>query len=183
MADREHVVLLDATGNPVGSQDKESVHGPDTPLHLAFSCYLFNPAGELLLTRRALSKQTWPGVWTNSFCGHPAPAERIENAVIRRARDELSADITGLRLVLPHFQYRAVDCSGTVENEICPVFVAQLRGDVRPHPAEIADFAWVSVPNLYAALAAAPFLFSPWLQEQVPLLRASGDLERVDHGG
>ena len=71
---RELVVLLDEHAQPIGTAPKASVHHRETPLHLGFSCYLFDPAGRVLLTQRALSKATWPGVWTNSYCGHPEPS-------------------------------------------------------------------------------------------------------------
>src|SRR5690554_2220584 len=113
----EKVVLLDDAGSPTGSADKYQVHTHATPLHLAFSCYVLNDVGEVLVTRRALSKLTWAGVWTNSVCGHPAPGEPREDAVARRAAQELGTEIRDLRVVLPEFKYQAVDASGIVENE------------------------------------------------------------------
>ena len=89
MSVEELVVLVDDSGAPIGSAPKLSVHTTDTPLHFAFSCHVTNADGAVLITRRALSKKTWPGVWTNSFCGHPAPDEAIEAAIHRRALQEL----------------------------------------------------------------------------------------------
>ena len=170
---KELVVLLDDAGTRIGTAAKASIHTGDTPLHLAFSCYLFNDAGQLLMTRRALSKKTWPGVWTNSFCGHPGDDESFEDAMIRRAEQELGTTITSIEALLPNFRYRAVDASGIVENEICPVFTARITGDLAPHADEVSEYAWVDPAALRASAAGTPFAFSPWLLEQI----AQGSLD------
>ena len=162
----ELVVLLADDGTPIGTTAKSTVHDADTPLHLAFSCFLHDDAGQVLMTRRALGKRTWPGVWTNSFCGHPGPGEPFARAIERRAREELGCEVADITEVLPEFRYRAVDASGVVENEICPVFTARLVGELRPSTAEVAEFAWLAPEDLGRALDAAPFAFSPWLAEE-----------------
>lgn len=174
-SEAEFVVLLNAAGQPVGTAAKAEVHTRDTPFHLAFSCYILNAQGQVLVTRRALEKQTWPGVWTNSVCGHPAPEEGFEAAVQRRARFELGLEVTEVREVLPDFEYRAVDVTGLVEWEKCPVFVAQAVGEPDVNPAEVGDFVWVKPRDLFAAVDGAPFAFSQWMGEQLghPELRAA----------
>ena len=167
----ELVVLLDDDGTPTGTAEKVSVHGVETPLHLAFSCHVYGPDGRVLVTRRALSKLTWPGVWTNSFCGHPGPDESMEEAIARRALDELGLHVSDLELVLPDFRYRAVDASGIVENEICPVYRAVTMSDPVANPAEVAEWAWLEPDALLTAAASAPFAFSPWLVWQLEQLR------------
>ena len=165
----ELVRLLDEDGNEIGTADKALVHTADTPLHLAFSCHLIDAQGRTLLTRRALSKLTWPGVWTNSFCGHPGPGETFEDAIVRRAAVELNISVSSIQPALPDFRYRAVDASGIVENEICPVFTAVYEGPetISPNPAEVCDWAWSELGDVEDAVAATPFAFSPWLVQQL----------------
>lgn len=163
----EQVVLVDDGGAPIGVAEKFSVHSETTPLHLAFSCHVYDEAGRVLVTRRALSKITWPGVWTNSFCGHPSPDETQEEAIARRALRELGITVSDLELVLPDFRYRAVDASGVVENEVCPVYRAVTADAVGPSPDEVAEFAWVEPQSLRQSVAATPFAFSPWLALQL----------------
>ena len=127
----------------------------------------------MLVTRRALSKATWAGVWTNSFCGHPAPGESLEDAIARRARFELGIGVRSLTLVLPDFRYRAVDASGIVENEICPVYRAETTDAVTANPDEVSEWEWVDPAALTAAASAAPYAFSPWLVWQLEQLGAT----------
>lgn len=167
----ETVVLLNHQGESIGTQDKAVVHTEATPLHLAFSLYLFDDVGRVLLTRRALTKKTWPGVWTNACCGHPAPDETPEQAVLRRLPQELgvTVEVTDLRCVLPDFSYTATDASGVVENEICPVFAGRLHpnAQIAANSGEVMDWAWTPWEQLVAAISATPFVFSPWAVAQV----------------
>jgi isopentenyl-diphosphate delta-isomerase len=173
VSQQELVVLLDESGHPCGTAPKATVHHESTPLHLAFSCWLFDTAGErVLLTRRAAAKRTWPLVWTNSFCGHPAPDETVDEAVWRRAGDELGVRLGELRLELPDFRYTARMADGVCENEVCPVYTATLEGDPVPDLAEVDAFAWVPWSTLSAAVADDPERYSPWMRLQLPLLAA-----------
>lgn len=160
------VILLSDDGQPIGICPKGSVHTTDTVLHQAFSCHVRNSDGQVLATRRALSKITWPGVWTNSFCGHPQPGESFEEAIVRHAQHELGMKIRAIEPVLPDFRYRAVDASGIVENEICPVFTAVIDSQIFPNPDEVMDYCWVDPAQLGESLRATPWAFSPWLVMQ-----------------
>lgn len=166
----DEVVLVADDGTPLGAASRTSVHTADTPLHQAFSLYLFDADGRVLITRRALTKVTWPGVWTNACCGHPRPGEELGDAVRRRLGEELGLQVEDLQLVLPDFRYRAVDASGIVEHELCPVLVGRAVGELRPDPEEVSEHAWVSWADLATAIRATPSVYSPWSALQVPLL-------------
>jgi len=174
---KEKVVLVDDAGRAIGTEDKSVVHHAATPLHLAFSTYVFDGRGRLLLTRRALSKKTWPGVWTNSCCGHPLPGEPLENALRRRLSDELGLAAATVELVLPRFRYRAEMSDGVVENELCPVYRVLSDHDPAPDPAEVAAWKWVDWPrgDVQAELeAAVDAELSPWCVLQLQELTRLG---------
>ncbi|HJX76216.1 MAG TPA: isopentenyl-diphosphate Delta-isomerase, partial [Gaiella sp.] len=173
MTAEELVVLLSPDGEAIGTAPKATVHHAETPLHLAFSAYLFNDRGELLLTQRALDKATFPGVWTNSVCGHPAPGERLRDAVRRRAADELGLDVRDLRLVLPRFAYRA-EMDGIVEWEQCPVLVGRVDGDPAPNGDEVAATAWAGWDEFAGDVLAGRRPISSWSREQVEQLSRLG---------
>ncbi len=165
----ELVVLLDEQGRAIGTHAKSEVHHRDTPLHLAFSCYLLDDEGRLLLTRRAAGKRTWPATWTNSCCGHPAPGETVSGAIRRRVGEELGLVVADVRLALPAFRYRAEMPDGTVENEMCPVAVATCEHPdvVRPDPTEVDATAWVAWDAFRDDVLAGRREVSPWCRLQV----------------
>jgi isopentenyl-diphosphate Delta-isomerase len=163
----ELIILVDEAGNAIGSAPKATTHHTQTPFHLAFSCYVFDPAGRLLLTQRAHDKATFPGVWTNSFCGHPAPGEDMSAAVERRAEQELGLRLRALTLALPRFRYEATGTNGVRENELCPVFTAISTSDVTPDPSEVAAVEWVSWATLRDEVLAGERDVSVWCAAQV----------------
>nr|WP_240757446.1 isopentenyl-diphosphate Delta-isomerase [Nakamurella flava] len=187
----EQVVLVDDAGQPIGVAPKSTVHGPTTPRHLAFSCYLFaddglvpGPSGptlaaggaapRLLMTHRAATKSTFPGVLTNTCCGHPAPGESLVDAATRRLVYELGidpADVPALDLVLPDFSYRAFD--GQVEeNEFCPVLIGVVPAGLvtRPRADEVDDVQWWAWADVLAAAADTDSPLSAWARRQVTAL-------------
>jgi len=165
---QELIVLLDADGRATGTAPKAPSHHADTPLHLAFSCYLTDPAGRVLITQRAHGKASFPSVWTNSCCGHPAPGEGLREAIRRRVPDELGLAPESLTLVLPDFRYRATAANGVVENELCPVVRASASGDLRLAPDEVAAAEWRDWADC-VALTAHPSA-SPWFRSQMERL-------------
>ncbi|HEY2763195.1 MAG TPA: isopentenyl-diphosphate Delta-isomerase [Pseudonocardiaceae bacterium] len=172
--DEALVVLLDEQLRPCGELPKSRVHHRDTPLHLAFSCYVFDSAGQVLMTRRAVTKRTWPGVWTNSCCGHPLPGESATQAATRRLREELGLRLVRAEVALPDFSYRAVAPDGVVENEFCPVLVGGVEGQPRPNPAEVLECRWAPWPEVVSLASVAPWAVSPWAAAQIPLLAGLG---------
>ena len=103
------------------------------------------------MTRRARSKKVWPGVWSNTVCGHPAPGESFEAAIERRLAYELGMSVCAIDVVLPDHIYRAPAFRGIVEHELCPVFVARALSPPRANPDEVEDWRWVSWPEFVGA--------------------------------
>lgn len=150
---------------------KLAAHNADTKLHLAFSCYIFNGSGQILITQRALSKKVWPGVWTNSVCGHPLPGESMDGAILRRAKYELGLKVKNIQLVLPEYIYKTPPFKGVVEHEYCPVHVALAAGELQPNPDEVENYQWVTWDEFVAAaLGPNNDNWSYWTKDQIPLL-------------
>ncbi len=168
----ELVVLVDDNNNEIGTAPKETVHTTNTPLHRGFSLFLFNSKGQVLLTRRARTKKTFPGVWTNTVCGHPAPGESVVDAAIRRLEQELrikKQELRDIKEVTP-YHYRFADSNGTLENEICPVLIA--RADVQPKPLkdEVEEWKWMDWKKFLEETNNNPSGYSPWSVEEASLI-------------
>lgn len=137
----EHVVLVDEENEPTGIAPKASAHHGDTPLHRGFSVFLFDRTGNLLLQQRSYRKQTWPGVWSNSCCGHPQLHESTTAAMKRRIHHELGLSDVDVTVTLPDYRYR-YSFDGVVENELCPVAVGLIGDEPRPNPEEVHAIQW-----------------------------------------
>lgn len=172
------IVIVDEDNNPVGTAPKLAAHHADTQRHRAFSVFLFSRDGELLLQQRALTKKTWPGVWSNSCCGHVMLHESVENAARRRLKYELGIAKAELHLVLPDFRYRA-EKDGVVENEICPVLVGFTSTQPTSNPDEVNEIKWVNW-NVFVKDVSDPANgFSPWAVEEVNLLKRNARFKEL----
>ncbi|MFH5823930.1 isopentenyl-diphosphate Delta-isomerase [Georgenia sp. AZ-5] len=150
-------------GAPAGSASREDGHPVGPVLHPAFSCYLFGPDGRVLLTRRALTKRSWPGVWTNSFGGRPRAGETLSAALARRAAEHLGVRVHDAVCVLPGFRAAA----GGARHGAGPVYLAWTLSQVVPHAAEVMDTRWLDPEELGRAVVSAPWAMTPWLVAQV----------------
>lgn len=152
--------LVDEDGNTIGTAEKLAAHQAPGQLHRAFSVFLFDEQGRLLIQRRALGKYHSPGVWSNTCCGHPYPGEAPFAAAARRTYEELGISPT-LLAEAGTVRYNHPDPeSGLVEQEYNHLFVGLAQTALRPDPAEIGDTAFVTPAELTERHRSAPF--SAW---------------------
>lgn len=177
----ELVVLASDDGRNIGTMPKAEVHTAETPLHFAFSVFVFNGSGELLLQKRSFGKRTWPGIWSNSCCGHPMPGESVEDAARRRLAFELGLSVERLKVYLPKFRYRA-EFNGIVENEICPVMAAVAVSGVSPNPDEVAEVKWVTWRQAIEIAESLDADFSPWARLEIKELIKNEEFVRFSAG-
>ncbi|NNE70718.1 MAG: isopentenyl-diphosphate Delta-isomerase [Rhodothermales bacterium] len=158
----EHpVVLVDTNDRPIGEMGKLEVHERGL-LHRAFSVFVFNDRGELMLQRRAESKYHSGGLWSNTCCSHPQPGEIVQNAAHRRLWEEMRLECD----IQPHFTfvYRAELDRGLVEHEYDHVFVGRTDRTPDPDPAEVADWRWTPVDVIRRELEERPGDFTSWFR-------------------
>jgi isopentenyl-diphosphate delta-isomerase len=158
----EALILVDEADREVGHLSKRECHEGDGVLHRAFSLFVFNPDGELLLQRRSAGKRLWPLFWSNSCCSHPRRGEAMAEATRRRLDQELG--MAAELHYLYKFQYHASFEDRGSEHEICWVYAGLSTDSVRPNGNEIADHRWVAPTDLDAELADQPQRFTPWFR-------------------
>jgi isopentenyl-diphosphate delta-isomerase len=161
-SDDEKLILVDEDDREQGELSKAACHDGDGVLHRAFSAFLFNRSGELLLQQRAPSKRLWPGFWSNSCCSHPRQGESMATATERRLDEELNL-AADLRFVYK-FRYQASYGDLGSEHELCHVFLGRIDADVRANGEEIAAIRFVTAETLDAELEQNPGRFTPWFK-------------------
>jgi isopentenyl-diphosphate delta-isomerase len=167
---KEPVILVDEANSPIGLTEKASVHTASTPLHRGFSIFLLNTKEQVLLQQRAMSKITWPGVWSNTCCGHPMPGESTQQAALRRLDYELGIKISAqdIIIVFPDYRYKA-EREGVIENEFCPVMIAKTNSEPVANPKEVMATKWLLWQDFIADSESFKN-FTPWCQEEANLL-------------
>ncbi len=165
---QEEVVLVDQMNNVVGTMPKFLVHGTSTPLHRGFSLFLFDRSGRLLLQQRGRMKKTWPLVWSNSVCGHPALGESNTDAAKRRLAYELGMGAERIEEIAP-YRYTFIR-DGIMENEICPILIGVTEEEPRPNPSEIEAVRWVAWSEFLEEIGSRPGSYSEWCEEEARII-------------
>lgn len=160
--DDELLIVVDEKDNVLDYKDKLTCHQGEGILHRAFSIFIFNEKGELLIQKRSGQKHLWPHYWSNSCCSHPRKGEVMENALQRRLAEEL-----GISAPLKHlftFQYHAKFENAGSEREMCAVYIGKSNERIIVNPNEIAEWKWIKIHDLTRELAKNPGQYSPWLK-------------------
>ena len=158
----ESLILVDDEDREIGFFPKAECHEGQGLLHRAFSVFLFNADGDLLLQKRSAQKPLWPLYWSNSCCSHPRESESVEEAGRRRIFEELHLECDVQFLY--KFKYQASFGDLGSEHELCHVFVGYTNDEIVAHPEEIAEWRYVSPADLTREIAADESRFTPWLK-------------------
>ena len=182
-SEAEELILVDPDDNEAGFLSKAACHDGAGRLHRAFSLFLFNVDGELLLQKRSASKRLWPGYWSNSICSHPRRGESMQIATERRLQDELNMKCE-LEFVYK-FAYQADFGDSGSENELCHVYLGRTPMEVDPNKHEIDAIRFVSAADLDREFSAIPETLTPWfaLEWQTLTTQYRGQLSGLAHLG
>ena len=160
----ELLILVDRQDNELGFASKAECHTGSGLLHRAFSIFIFNSSGQVLLQQRSQAKELWNLYWSNSCCSHPRQGEGIENAAHRRVMEELSIDCE-LHYLYKFFYQEPFEQKGS-EHELCSVFVGRHDGKVSININEIADWKFIDTKELSRSIDQCPEKYTPWLQSE-----------------
>jgi isopentenyl-diphosphate Delta-isomerase len=165
----DSVVLVNDFDEEVGTMEKMEAHRRAL-LHRAFSVFIFNESGDMLLQRRALTKYHSGGLWTNACCSHPRPGEAVMAAATRRLQEELGF-VSPLHSAFT-FTYKAPFDNGLTEYEFDHVLTGQYDGLIIPNPEEVCEIAYKSMDEIRKDLTSCPQHYTAWFRIAFPRLEA-----------
>jgi isopentenyl-diphosphate delta-isomerase len=157
----EKVILVNKNDKEIGREDKMKAHR-EGKLHRAFSVFLFNKRGKLLIQKRAKSKYHSPGLWSNTCCSHPRPDRKLENEVKRRLKEEMGIVGCDLREVFS-FTYN-LKVGDLIEHEFDHIFYGTFEGNPKPNPREVEDWKWVDLLELKKDIKENPEKYTAWFK-------------------
>ena len=160
--DDEMLIVVDENDNIIDYKSKIECHQGDGILHRAFSLFIFNDQGQLILQKRSDQKLLWPLYWSNSCCSHPRKGETLETATHRRLEQELGLDSELIYLYT--FQYQENFKQIGSENELCAVFIGKSNNPVEVNETEIAEWRYIDPDELTREVADQPENFTPWFK-------------------
>ncbi len=164
---KELILLVDEEDRELGYEEKLKVH-EKALLHRAFSIFIFNTKGELLLQKREKSKYHSPGLWTNTCCSHQRKGENLMEAIHRRLKEEMGFD-TELKEKFT-FIYRAEFHNGLTEYELDHVFTGAYEGPIKLNPIEVEEYRWISLEELKKELQEIPEAYTYWFKASIDRL-------------
>ena len=180
-SEAEELILVDADDRPIGQSSKAAAHDGDGVLHRAFSVFLFNAAGELLIQQRSPQKRLWPGFWSNTCCSHPRVGETMDVATQRRLDDELNLE-ADLDFVY-RFAYQARYDEQGSEHELCHVFLGRFDGHVNYNRSEISAVRFVPADAVASELERSPDAYTPWFKMEWEALRSEHAAKLARYAG
>lgn len=170
--EKEYVVLVDKQNRVLGTTPKLEAHNNNTPLHRGFSLFLFNKKGEILLQQRSIKKKTWPLVWSNTCCGHPALDESNIDAAKRRLQFELGITHADIFEIISDFRYK-IEKDGIMENEICPILIGFTNQEPKINKNEVQAAKWIAWEKFTNETENNPNRYSQWCVQEVEKLKTN----------
>jgi len=172
----QQVVLVDKNNRKIGIKEKIKAH-KEGKLHRAFSIFIFNSKGELLIQQRAKTKYHSGGLWSNTVCSHPKPNETYQQAVHRRLKEEMGFDCKLKKLFC--FIYNTGFVNGLIENEYDYIFIGKFDGKLKPNIKEIMNYKWISIKELKKDIKKNPNKYTIWLKIALKRIKSSQIKEAI----
>ena len=168
---KDLLILVDESDKALGFKSKSECHEGNGTLHRAFSVFIFNPLGQLLIQKRSSNKELWDLHWSNSCCSHPKKNEQMELAVKRRLKEELGIECPVHYLY--KFTYHAKYKDLGSEHELCHVYVGLFDGEIKANPEEIDDWKFIKPDDLEERIRNSKKDYTPWMKIEWEMLTAS----------